>query len=94
MGDSYALTVTLKVFSDLIPPGRGPGNTNPGNINLVDARGTLATVNNAGMPTTNFSRIGLDPNVGWSSSSSDFQRNMWQKSFQAYPGLRTRHTAM
>ncbi len=73
LGDSYALTVTLKVFSDLITPNRGSANTNPGNINLVDVRGTLATVNNAGMAATHFSRIGLDPNVGWSSNTSDAQ---------------------
>jgi len=73
LGDSYALTIGLKLFSDLIPPKKDQANTNPGDIYLVDVRGSMAIVNSAGMQTTHFSRISLDQNIGWGSGSSSFR---------------------
>jgi len=72
LGDSYALTIRLRLFSDLIPPSINKANTNPGDIYLVDVRGSMAIVNSAGIQTTRFTRISLDQITGSGSDSSSY----------------------
>lgn len=76
MGNSYALHLHLKVYSDIHKRGTGAPSPPPEDIRLTFVDGSIGTYAQSGTLETVFTTIGPDfTTLGWGHDSSDVQLN-------------------